>query len=112
MAFQLVFDETTAIDIPVDDSVLETWQIQLGRASEADAVGVLQRRLAGCVAAGIAECLDPDLRPPSEAQVNYATAIARELGISISGEALRYRGPMADFIGRFAEQFKRRRAQR
>ncbi len=112
MAFQLVFDETMAIDIPVDDSALETWQIQLARATQPDAMGALRRRLAGCLAAGLSECLDPDLRPPSEAQVSYATAIARELGVSISGEALRYRGSMADFIGRFAERFKLRRAQR
>lgn len=112
MPFQLVFDDLTALNIPVDDSVLETWQIQLGRAGHADAVDALQRRLARCMAAGMSECLDPDLRPPSEAQVNYATAIARELGISISADTLRYRGAMADFIGRFAEQFKRRRALR
>ncbi|MGH8110359.1 MAG: hypothetical protein ACREPL_00220 [Rhodanobacteraceae bacterium] len=108
----MVFDDTTVIDIPVDDSVLETWHIQLGRVDQAGALDALQRRLAACVAAGIAECLDPDLRPPSEAQVAYATAIARELGVSLSGEALRYRGAMADFINRFADQFKRRRAQR
>ncbi len=112
MSFQLVFDDTTAIDIPVDDSVLETWQIQLGRAGQPGAMGALQQRLAMCVTAGISECLDPDLRPPSEAQVKYATAIARELGLSISREALRFRGPMADFIDQYVEDFKRRRAQR
>ncbi len=112
MAFQLVFDEMTTVDIPLDESALETWQIQLARADELDAIGTLQRRLAALVASGISECLDPDLRPPSEAQINYATAIARELNIPISGEALRYRGPMADFTSRFVEQFKQRRAQR
>ncbi len=112
MAFQFILDDTTVLDIPVDDSMTETWQIQLRRAAQPEVMEAIRRRLARCVAAGLWECLDPDLRPPSTAQLNYATAIARELGVPISGEALRYRGAMTDFIGQFADEFKRRHPQR
>lgn len=46
---------------------------------------------------------DADLKPPTPAQVQYATDIARQLGIPLPPDALRFRGSMGEFIDRFAE---------
>jgi hypothetical protein len=106
---QLVLNDEEAIPIPLDDGVREAWLLQYNRASLYGAVEGLAERLAACFASSLAECLDPDLKPPTDAQIKYATVIARDLGVALPSEALRFRGAMADFIDRFAEAHKQRR---
>jgi len=108
MSIQLVLDDED-IPIPLDDCVREAWLLQYNRASLYGAVDGLRERLAMCFASSLAECLDADLKPPTEAQLKYATAIARDLGVSLPSEALRFRGAMAEFIDRFAAAHKQRR---
>ncbi|PMQ03799.1 hypothetical protein DyAD56_17965 [Dyella sp. AD56] len=112
MSLQLILDDEGCIPIPLDESALEAWQLQFERALHAGTTGGLMERLANCFASGLVECLDPDLKPPTEAQVLYATAITRELGLSLNAEALRYRGAMSEFINRHADNFKDRRRRR
>lgn len=112
MSLQLILDGEGGIPIPLDESVREAWQLQFDRATHAGAVDGLRERLANCFANSLAECLDPDLKPPTDAQVRYATDITRELGLSLNSDALRYRGAMAEFIDRYAEAFKGRRRRR
>ena len=109
MAMQLVLDGETGIPIPMDDCLREAWQLQYDRAYCAGKVEGFQERLAACFALSLAECLDADLKLPTEAQLRYATSIARELGVSLPSEALRFRGSMAEFIDRFAEQLRQKR---
>jgi len=112
MSLQLLLDNEDCIPIPMDDSVQEAWQLQLDRALLEGSTEALRTRLAHSFANSLAECLDPDLKPPTEAQVQYATAITRELGLSLGSEALRYRGAMSEFINRYADTFKERRHRR
>lgn len=112
MPVQLVLDEYDRIDVPLHDSTLEAWRLQFDRAALARDTCALSERIAACVAAGLTQCLDWDLQPPTEKQLRYANTIARELNISLSGDALRYRGSMAEFIDRFAAIFKSRRIRR
>ncbi|HET7332588.1 hypothetical protein [Dyella sp.] len=106
---QLVLNDEEVIPIPLDDFVQEAWVLQYNRASFQGGLEVLVERLAACFASSLAECLDPDLKLPTEAQLKYATAIARDLGVALPPEALRFRGAMTEFIDRFADTHKRRR---
>lgn len=109
MPVQLMFDDDGGISIPLDDCIREAWVLQYGRAESAGAIDGFRERLAACFASSLTECLDHDLKPPTDAQVKYATAIARDLGVALSPEVLRFRGAMAQFIERFAEAHKQRR---
>ena len=108
MSVRLMLDEETGIAIPLDNFSLEAWTLQYVRALHSGRMESLMDRLARSFATSLAECLDADLKQPSDAQIQYATSIARELGIPLPAEALRFRGPMGDFIDRFAEQFRQR----
>lgn len=108
---QLVLHDDDAVSIPLDASVQEAWLLQYDRALHAGAVESFRIRLAQCFAETLAECLDPDLKPPTPAQLQYATDIARQLGIALPAEALRFRGPMGEFIDRFSAIFRQRRRQ-
>jgi hypothetical protein len=106
---QLVLNDDEAVPIPLDDFLREAWELQYHRASFQGAIDGLAERLAVCFASSLAECLDADLKPPTEAQLKYAMTIARDLGVALPPEALRFRGAMAEFIERFVEAHKRRR---
>lgn len=106
---RLVLDDDSGISIPLNDCVRAAWLLQYDRAAHSGGIEGFQERLASCFAESLAECLDTDLKPPTDAQVKYATSIARELGIALPSEALRFRGPMAEFIDRFAETLRRKR---
>ncbi|HET7562383.1 MAG TPA: hypothetical protein VFJ87_08405 [Rhodanobacteraceae bacterium] len=112
MPLQLVLDEYDRIDLPIKDSLLEAWRLQFDRAAVTYNTVVLSERVAICVAEGLTQCLDWDLQPPTEKQMRYATDIARELSVTLSGDALRYKGSMTEFIDRFADVFKARRVRR
>lgn len=112
MSLKLVLDDFDGIDIPLEDSTLEAWRLQLDRAAQMRNTAALSRRLASCFAESLTKCLDPDLSPPTSKQIEYAMAISRELNIPLSGDALRYRGSMTEFIGWHEASFKERRAAR
>lgn len=109
MPVLLVFGEDSEIPLPIEESVREAWELQLGRATNAGSIGELRVRLALCFGRSLEECLDIDLKPPTEAQVRYATVITRELGLSLNSDVLRYRGAMTEFITRYSDAFKSRR---
>lgn len=106
---QLVLDDESDISIPLEDDVREAWLAQAARANASDRIDDLRDRLAACLARSIGECLDADLKAPTEPQLRYATEIARRLGVPLPAEALRFRGAMGEFISRFAEQHRTRR---
>jgi hypothetical protein len=54
------------------------------------------------------ECLDADLKPPTAAQIQYATDIAKHLGVPLPSEALRFRGAMGEFLTRFSDAFRQK----
>ena len=56
--------------------------------------------------------LDLDHPPSTEKQMRNVTMITRELNVTLSSDALRYKGSMTEFIDRFADIFKARRIRR
>ncbi|WP_369929377.1 hypothetical protein [Xanthomonas sp. NCPPB 2632] len=105
---QLVLDDDSDIPLPLDEPTREAWLVQWGRAELDGGVERLHRRLAQCFATSLVECLDADLRPPSPAQLKYATDLARKLGVSLPAEVIRYRGETMEFIDRHAEALRTR----
>lgn len=105
----LLNDEDESIPIPVDDVIREAWSLQCDRAHLDGDMDRFRERLAVCFANSLAACLDTDLQPPTAAQMQYATSIARELGVSLPYEALRFRGTMSDFIDRFSDALRSKR---
>lgn len=106
---QLVLNDEDTIPIPLDDFIEEAWSIQYDRALHSGGAESFRARLAHCFALSLVECLDVDLKPPTPAQVQYATDIARQLGVALPSEALRFRGSMCEFIDRFAEAMRQKR---
>jgi len=106
---QLVLDDESGIPIPLEDDVREAWMAQAARAAACEGIEALRDRLAACLAKSIDECLDHDLKTPTEPQLRYATEIARHLGVPLPADALRFRGAMSEFIARFAELHRARR---
>ena len=109
MPMQLVLDDDEGISIPLDDCTREAWALQCDRAINAGKLEGWLERVAMCFALSLAECLDSDLKPPTGAQLKYATDISRELGVALPSEALRYRGAMTEFIQRFADAMRSKR---
>ncbi|NKF24388.1 hypothetical protein [Solimonas marina] len=65
----------------------------------------LGRRIASVVTA----MLDGELLPPTERQLKYGLAIARELAIELPADALQYREAMGLFISTHADRYRRRK---
>ena len=106
MLLQLVYEDQWVIPVPVDARVHEALDVQRERALRCEMDEVFTYQLSVCVANSLAAFLDPDLQLPTANQVKYTTDIARQLGISIPADALRYRGAAHEFIERFEEPFK------
>lgn len=102
-------DAQWEIAIPLDNCVLEALRVQMARIQfDGKPPPQLCRRIAERIAISVLEVLDVDLKPPTQAQVSFAIAIARELNVSLPGEALLFRGAMGEFLDRYAELFNAR----
>jgi hypothetical protein len=112
MALQLLFEDRWAIPVEMDARLREALDLQHSRTSRSETGEDFVARLSTCISAAVAACLDSDLQLPTPNQIRYATDIARELGVALPADALRYRGATTDFIGRFAEAFRDVREQR
>ena len=98
--------------VPLDLSVAEALRVQMARIHPEDQhVGKLRQAIADRMARSILEVLDFDLKPPTQSQISYAIAIARDLNVNLPGEALLFRGAMSDFINRYSQLFKERHAR-
>lgn len=66
------------------------------------------RWLAQALSSALPEAVAYDLKPPSEAQIKYAMAIARTLRLPLPPDALRFRGAMHNFLAANTEAFRQR----
>jgi hypothetical protein len=103
-------DGTFELEVPLDGPALESLRLQIARLQSRQILqpSVLDT-LGSKLSLAILEIVDPDLRPPTQAQVDYAVAIARELNVNLPGEALMFRCAMSDFLDRYVDLFKSRR---
>jgi hypothetical protein len=85
---------------------LEALRLQIIRLQQREVfLGPVCERIGQRISETVLDVLDPDLRPPTDAQVKYALDIARELSVNLPGEALQYRGAMGEFIDRYQSLF-------
>lgn len=99
MALLLVdTDSDLLVEIRATQSVLQTLSVQWGRLREDRERTAFGTRFGAQLAIALGESVDWDLKPPTPAQVAYATGIAKSLGIPVPDGVLRYRGQMNDFL--------------
>lgn len=112
MSFQLcVVDTETghSVEVSFSDSDQELLTRQKTRCVTDGGLEFFARWLSLALATSLPSVVDYELRPPTEAQVNFATAIARALALALPPEVLRYRGAMHDFLSLHKEAFESRR---
>ena len=110
--FQLhVVDTETgqAVEVGFSDSDWELLDRQKSRCLSSGGLDLFARWLSLALGSSLTTIVDYDLRPPSEAQLHYATAIARALAIAMPPDVLRYRGAMHDFLSSNKDAFDARR---
>lgn len=99
MALLLVdTDSDLLVEVRATHKVLETLSVQWGRLREDRERTAFGTRFGAQMAIALGESVDWDLKPPTPAQVAYATGIAKTLGISVPDDVLRYRGQMNEFL--------------
>lgn len=111
MSFQLCLVDTQtghAVEVGFSDSDRELLTRQKMRFGTDGGLDIFAQWLSLALGSSLPTVVDYDLRPPSEAQVNFATAIARALALSLPPDVLRYRGPMHEFISSHIDAFEAR----
>lgn len=76
------------------ESLQEQWS-RLQHDPERESFGA---RLSGRVIPILADCLDWDLKPPTNAQISFAVSIAKKLQLEIPSGVLQRRSDMAEFL--------------
>lgn len=112
MSFQLcLVDMQTghAVEVGFSDSDRELLARQKTRCETDGGLEFFAQWLSLALGSSLPTVVDYDLRPPSEAQVHFATAIARALALSLPPDVLRYRGPMHEFLSSHKDAFEARR---
>lgn len=115
MAFllQLIDPQTGCVaELEFADPDRELLDLQMARCVESGGLEPFARWLSFALKSSLPSVVDYGLRPPSEAQINYALSIARTLGVPLSPDVLRYRGAMHDFISSNKEAFDSHRKTR
>lgn len=115
-ALKLVFegdsDHDAALELPLSERTVEAWQLQLERVEHSpDPPSDIERLRTGA-GRSLLWCLDWRFRPPTDKQLMFAEAIARDLDLALSVDVVRYRGAISAFIGQHLPDFKRRRTRR
>lgn len=98
MGLRLVYDDLDlSLDLPATPGITEAVGMQIERCLIPGGTSGFALRVMG----QLMGLLDVDLQPPSPQQMAIATLTARALNLSIPGDALRYRGSMAEFLDRY-----------
>lgn len=95
------------LELYVSPQLEEALTIQYERIRDRRVRDTFVRRLEGRVETLLKESIDWDLKEPTEAQVSYATLVAKQLGIQVPSEARKYRFHAAMFLETYAPQAKK-----
>ncbi len=110
MCFRLVYEDSEfQVALPfeahIEDRLFRIVSIAEPPQSAERTRNDLARRLVDLITA----MLEGEVLPPTEKQVKYAVAIARELSLELPADVLQYRDAMTVFLGVHAEQYRRRK---
>jgi len=95
------------LELYVSQNLEESLTIQYERIKDRKVRDTFVRRLEKQVETLLKDSLDWDLKEPTEAQLNYATLVAKQLGISLSSEARKFRFHTAMFLETYAPQLRK-----
>ena len=100
------------LELFVSDRIESAVAIQFERITDRSVRDIFVRKLEQRLDALLSDCLDWDLKEPTEAQRSYATVIAKQLGIALPSEAKMYRFHMAMFLEAHAQMARDARNHR
>lgn len=94
------------LELYVSQNLEESLTIQYERIRDKRVRDAFVKRLETQVETILRDSLDWDLKEPTQAQLNYATLVAKRLGVSLPSEARKFRFHTAMFLETYAPQFK------
>ena len=94
------------LELYVSDRLEEALTIQFERIKDRRVRNTFIRKLERSLESLLVESIDWDLKQPTEAQLNYATLVATQLGIPLPSEARKYRFHTAMFLETYASQVR------
>lgn len=100
-------DLDLSIELPMPGQIERVFQLQWERLANPGVRDAFVQRLSQGLSTVLPDLLDWDLRPPSEKQLAYATALSRKLNVRIPPDALQFRGCMHDFLDKYASLAKK-----
>jgi len=109
VSFQLVYGDHDLVLPLALDAVAEERLVDL--MSVAIAPGSERADLARRITDALCTLMDHQIIPPTEKQLKYAVAIARELSLTIPPEVLQYRDAMTAFLGTHAQTYRQRKGR-
>ncbi|MES0873684.1 hypothetical protein [Sinimarinibacterium thermocellulolyticum] len=112
MSFVLVYGDHE-MTLPLQfEAHVEEKLIRLMRASPDSPLQERRRlELSSSIVEVISSMLENNVIPPSEKQVKYAVAIARELNLQIPATVLQHRDAMTEFLANHAETYRKSRVR-
>ena len=93
-----------SLELYVSDRLESALTIQYERIKDRRVRDTFVRKLEQSLEKLLVESIDWDLKQPTEAQLNYATLVAKQLGIPLPSEAQKYRFHTAMFLETYANQ--------
>ena len=93
-----------SLELYVSTRLEEALTIQYERIRDRRVRDTFVKKLEQRLESLLADTMDWDLKAPTEAQLNYAKLIAKQLGIELPGEAQKYRFHTAMFLETYADQ--------
>lgn len=110
MPFELVYGERELVLTLHFDGAVEEMLVQLMLRDDPTELSERTRgSLANRISEGISMIVEGYALPPSEKQVKYAVAIARELSLELPADVLKFRDAMTTFLTIHADHYRRRR---
>lgn len=100
------------VEVPVAGDLEATLAAQWERLQDDAAKDSFARRLATKLVPVLTESLDWDLKPPTPAQITFATSISRQLGVGLPVDVLRHRGAMNAYLDEHGDKLKQQHAAR
>lgn len=93
-----------SLELYVSSRLEEALTIQYERIKDRRTRDTFVKKLEQRLESLLVDSMDWDLKEPTEAQLNYATLVAKQLGISLPTEAQKYRFHTAMFLETYADQ--------
>lgn len=112
MSFLLVYgDHELSLPLHFEAHVEDLLVSAMDRTSTStEELETVRRGLSSRIVDAITAAIEFKALPPTEKQLKYACAVARELSLPLPPEVLQFRDAMTAFLAEHAETYRRRKA--